>query len=158
MPTQTSALREELKQTRPFQSPAHEALLSVLRTAAVVQRVTAQVVEPSGITVQQYNVLRILRGAGTAGLCRNEIGERLISRTPDVTRLLDRMETAGLVSRARSTEDRRLVNTVLTAKGRRLVDELDDDVARAHEGLLGHLTKAQLRTLVDLLALARSTE
>ena len=116
------------------------------------------VLAPHGLSMTQYNVLRILRGAGTAGLCRNEIGERLISRTPDVTRLLDRMETAGLVSRARSTEDRRLVNTVLTAKGRRLVDELDDDVARAHEGLLGHLTKAQLRTLVDLLALARSTE
>ena len=155
MPT---TLRDELRQEKPFKSLREEALVSIARTEAVTREGLERVLAPHGLSMTQYNVLRILRGAGTAGLCRNEIGERLISRTPDVTRLLDRMETAGLVSRARSTEDRRLVNTVLTAKGRRLVDEHDDDVARAHEGLLGHLTKAQLRTLVDLLALARSTE
>jgi hypothetical protein len=94
MPTKTSALREELKQTRPFNSPAHEALLSVLRTAAVVQRVTAQVVESSGITVQQYNVLRILRGAGEAGLPTLAIRDRMIEEAAGITRLLDKLESA----------------------------------------------------------------
>ena len=151
-------LRDELRQEKPFKSLREEALLSIARTAAVTREGLDRVLAPHGLSLTQYNVLRILRGAGAAGLCRNEIGERLISLTPDVTRLLDRMEEAGLVSRVRSTEDRRLVNTTLTSKGRRLVDQLDDDIARAHDALLGHLTKAQLRTLVDLLALARSRE
>jgi DNA-binding MarR family transcriptional regulator len=109
-----------------------------------------------GLSPTQYNVLRVLRGAGDDGLCRNEVRDRLITRMPDVTRLLDRMEEAGLVSRVRSTADRRLVTTTLTARGRALVDELDDDVARAHEQLLGHLDDAQLHSLIDLLSLARA--
>jgi DNA-binding MarR family transcriptional regulator len=104
----------------------------------------------------QYNVLRILRGAGRGGLCRNEVRDRLISRMPDVSRLLDRMESAGLVYRVRSTEDRRLVNTTLTPKGRMLVDVLDEEVVAAHETLLGHLSNEQLQTLIDLLSLARA--
>jgi DNA-binding MarR family transcriptional regulator len=104
----------------------------------------------------QYNVLRILRGAGRAGLCRNEIRDRLISRMPDVSRLLDRMEGAGLISRVRSEQDRRLVNTTLTTKGRNLVDALDDDVAESQAELLGHMSEKQLRALVELLGLARS--
>ena len=155
MPTHTSPLRDELKQTRPFHSPAHEALLSVLRTAAVVQRVTAQVVEPSGITVQQYNVLRILRGAGRGGLCRNEIRERLVAQVPDVTRLLDRLEQSGLVERERAEQDRRLMTTRITKAGLALLARLDGPVARSHRERLGHLSAAQLRTLVGLLAQVR---
>lgn len=154
MPT---TLRDELRQEKPFRSLREEALLSIARTEAVTRERLDRVLAPHGLSMTQYNVLRILRGAGTNGLCRNEIGDRLISRMPDVSRLLDRMEVAGLVRRVRSTEDRRLVNTTLTAKGRALVDELDDVVAKAQEQQLGHMTKTQLRTLIDLLSLARSS-
>jgi DNA-binding MarR family transcriptional regulator len=154
MPT----LREELRQQKPFRSLREEALLNIARTEAVARERLERVLAPHGLTMTQYNVLRILRGAGTNGLCRNEIGQRLISRMPDVSRLLDRMEAAGLVSRVRSTEDRRLVNTTLTSKGRKLVDALDDDIADAQAEQVGHMTKVQLRTLIDLLGLARSGE
>jgi DNA-binding MarR family transcriptional regulator len=153
MPT----LREELRQQKPFRSLREEALLNIARTEAVARERLERVLAPHGLSMTQYNVLRILRGAGKAGLCRNDIGDRLISRMPDVTRLLDRMESAGLVSRIRSTEDRRLVNTTLTPKGRSIVDDLDAQVAEAQKAQLGHMTSEQLRTLVDLLGLARST-
>lgn len=153
MPT---TLRDELRQEKPFRSLREEALLNIARTEAVVRERIERVLAPHGLSMTQYNVLRILRGAGPQGLCRNDIGQRLISRMPDVTRLLDRMEGAGLVSRVRSTEDRRLVNTTLTRRGRALVDELDADVARAHEAQLGHLSKDELRTLIELLTLVRS--
>jgi DNA-binding MarR family transcriptional regulator len=155
MPT---TLRDELRQEKPFRSLREEALLSIARTEAVMRERLERVLAPHGLTMTQYNVLRILRGAGANGLCRNEIGERLISRMPDVSRLLDRMEAAGLVSRVRSSEDRRLVNTTLTSKGRMLVDALDDGIADAQAEQVGHMTKAQLRTLIDLLGLARSGE
>lgn len=153
MPT---TLREELRQDKPFKSLREEALLSIARTEAVTREWIERVLAPHGLSMTQYNVLRILRGAGKNGLCRNEIGARLISRMPDVSRLLDRMETARLVSRVRSTEDRRLVNTTLTANGRQIVDGLDKQVAAAQEEQLGHMTKPQLRALVDLLSIARS--
>lgn len=148
-------LRTDLKQAKPFVSVHQEAFLNVARTHAVLTDGLDRVLGPHGLSITQYNILRMLRGAGPDGLCRNEIGRRLITRMPDVTRLLDRMEAARLVARLRSTEDRRLVNTTLTAKGRQLVDKLDGEVAREHERTLGHMTKAQLSTLVDLLGLAR---
>ena len=133
-----------------------EAFVSLARTEAVLHDGLDRVLAPRGLSLTQYNVLRILRGAGTNGLCRNEIGQRLITRMPDVTRLLDRMEAAGLVSRVRSTEDRRLVNTTLTQAGRALVDDLDADVSRVHQEQFRHLTDTELRTLIDLLNLVRS--
>lgn len=154
MPT---TLRDELRQAKPFKSLREEAFLSIARTEAATRERLERVLAPHGLSMTQYNVLRILRGAGPNGLCRNEIGERLISRMPDVSRLLDRMQAAELVRRVRSTEDRRLVSTTLTSKGRALVDELDDDVAKAQEQQLVHMTKTQLRTLIDLLSLARSS-
>lgn len=154
MPT----LREELRQDRPFRSLREEALLSIARTEAVTRERLERVLAPHGLSMTQYNVLRILRGAGKNGLCRNEIGARLISRMPDVSRLLDRMEAAGLVSRVRSTEDRRLVNTTLTEAGRQLVNRLDGDVAVAQEEQFGHMRKEQLRTLIDLLGVVRAAE
>src|SRR3954464_4281270 len=132
MPTKTSALREELKQTRPFHSPAHEALLSVLRTAAVVQRVTAQVVEPRGLTVQQYKVRRILRGAGDAGLPTLAIRDRMIEEAAGITRLLDKLEAAGHVVRERSTPDRRQVLCHITPKGSDLIATLDGPMDAAN--------------------------
>src|SRR3954463_15727014 len=151
MPTQTSALREELKQTRPFQSAAHEALLSVLRTAAVVQRVTAQVVEPSGITVQQYNVLRILRGAGEAGLPPPAIRDRMIEEAAGITRLLDKLETAGHVVRERSTPDRRQVLCQITPAGLQLLAALDAPVDAVNTTALAALSEPEQQTLIDLL-------
>jgi DNA-binding MarR family transcriptional regulator len=149
-------LRDELHQTKPFKSLHEEALLNIARTENAAREHLERVLAPHGLSMTQYNVLRILRGAGEKGLCRNEIGERLISRMPDVSRLLDRMDDAGLVRRVRSTEDRRLVNTTLTTRGRQLVNELDAVVAAAHEEQLGHMSKSQLRSLVDLLTVARS--
>ena len=154
MPT---ALRDELRQQKPFRSVHEETTLSIARTEAVVRDRLERVLAPHGLSMTQYNVLRILRGAGKDGLCRNEIGQRLISRMPDVTRLLDRMECAGLVSRVRSTEDRRLVNTTLTQRGGDLLDDLDETVMQSHEAQLGHMTEAQLRSLIELLSVARSS-
>ena len=149
----TPDLRDELHQRKPFASLQQEAQLNLARTEAVLQAAFEQVLKPHGISAAQYNVLRILRGAPADGLCRNEIRDRLLTRMPDVTRLLDRMEEAKLVVRVRSTEDRRLVATRLTMRGRDLVDRLDEPVAAEHQRRLGHLTAAQLRTLTELLTL-----
>ena len=148
-------LRHELRQQKPFGSLAQEAFLSVARTEAQLRESIERLLEPHGLTLTQYNVLRVLRGAESEGLCRNEIRDRLVTRMPDVSRLLDRMETAGLIHRVRSTTDRRQVNTTLTTKGRKLVNELDGPMAKAHEKQLGHLDAKQLKSLIDLPALAR---
>lgn len=153
-----SDLKEELKQKRPFRSIREEAQLNVARTANMMSAEFEQMFRPFGITGTQYNVLRILRGAGPAGLCRNEVSQRLLNRMPDATRLLDRMEEAGLVTRARASEDRRLVTTQLTGKGRDLVNSLDDEVERQHEVLLGHMAKDELRALIELLTRVRNRE
>ena len=155
MPTKTSALRDELKQTRPFHSAAHEALLSVLRTAAVVQRVTAQVVESSGITVQQYNVLRILRGAGGAGLPTLAIRDRMIEEAAGITRLLDKLESAGHVVRERSTPDRRQVLCQITPGGLELLAALDAPMEAMTESAFSTLDEAEKGSLVELLGAVR---
>ena len=152
MPTD---LLDELHQRKPFSSLAQEAHLNVGRTHALLQEGLEQVLKAYGLSGTQYNVLRILRGADPRGLCRNEVRDRLLTRMPDVTRLLDRMEQAGLVTRERDTADRRLVTTRLTERGRELVDALDDPVAEEHERRLGHLGEARLRELVRLLTRAR---
>ena len=151
----TSTLRAELQQRRPFSSLEQEATLNIARTEAALREPLEEVLKGAGVSLTQYNVLRILRGAGPEGLTRNEIGDRLINRMPDVTRLLDRMEEAGWVSRVREMEDRRCVATHLTRSGRTLVDSLDGPVQEEHERRLGHLTRTQLRSLIELLALAR---
>ena len=103
--------------TKPFKSVEEEALLSIARTAALIEHAGAEAFKPFNLTITQYNVLRILRGAGTDGLCRNEVGERLVTKVPDVTRLLDRMEAAGLIVRTRGGQDRRYVATRITEAG-----------------------------------------
>ena len=148
-------LRNEIKQTKPFVSAEAEAHLNIERTAAVLGHAFAERLKPYGITSTQYNVLRILRGAGQDGLCRNEVRDRLIAQVPDVTRLLDRLEDAGLIARERSTTDRRLVATHITAAGLALLEKLDAPVFEMHRELLGHMSEEQLRTLIDLLAVAR---
>lgn len=156
MPTKTSVLRDEIKQTRPFSSPAHEALVSILRTAAVVQRHISQVVDGSGITIQQYNVLRILRGAGSAGLPTLAIRNRMIEEAAGITRLLDKLETAGHVVRERSTPDRRQVLCHITPAGLRLLSQLDEPVDAANDYALAMLDDAEKRALVELLGAVRA--
>ena len=153
-----TTLREEIKQTKPFTSLEQEAQLSVIRTGAMLMDEIEQFLRPYEITATQYNVLRILRGAEPNGLCRNELRDRMLTRMPDMTRLLDRMEEAGLVTRQRSTADRRLVTTQITKKGRQIVDDLDEAADDQHEKALGHMSEQQLRTLIKLLTIARSQE
>lgn len=148
-------LREELRQRKPFTDLEQEAQLSVVRTASLLADAFEQMLRPYGITATQYNVLRILRGAGKPGLCRNDIRDRLVAQVPDVTRLLDRMEEAELIERARDTTDRRMVTTTITARGLRLLDELEEPVLEVHRQQLGHMSKTQLRALIDLLAIVR---
>ena len=150
-----SRLQEELKQSKPFTTLEQEALLSVERTAAILSHGVADALRRYGITPTQYNVLRILRGAGDQGLCRNEVRDRLVAQVPDVTRLLDRMEEMGLVDRERAADDRRMVFTRITRKGLQLLARIDDPVTRLHQRQLGHLGAAKLRTLIRLLAEAR---
>lgn len=152
------ALHEELKSNKPYDLLEEEAHLSILRTAALYEHAIAQVLKPYGLTQTQYNVLRILRGAGPGGLCRNEIGDRLLRQVPDVTRLLDRMTELKLIGRQRSDTDRRLVRTRITAKGLELLAELDAPVRAFHRSRLGGVSQARLRQLVDTLAEIRSAE
>jgi DNA-binding MarR family transcriptional regulator len=144
-------LREDIRQRKPFTTLEQEAQLSVVRTASLLVDGFEQMLKPYGITATQYNVLRILRGAEPEGLCRNELRDRMLTRMPDVTRLLDRMEDAKLVSRSRSSEDRRLVSTRITPKGLRLLDELEDAVAEEHMRRFHHLSKTELKALIELL-------
>ncbi len=150
-------LQHELKQRKPFRSIEEEAFLNIARTAAVLEHDLAQALKPFDITPTQYNVLRILRGAGAEGLCRNEVGERLVRRVPDVTRLLDRMEETGLLVRARADADRRYVTTRITAQGLDLLDRLDQEIYRIHHSQLGHLERQQLKALIELLTVVRGS-
>lgn len=148
-------LHEELKQSKPFAEIQEELHVSIARTAALLERAVAKQLKPHGITPTQYNVLRILRGAGPTGLCRNELGERLVTPVPDVTRLLDRMAEQKLIARQRSDEDRRLVRTYLTPKGLELVNTLDEDMRAGHRTRLAEFTCEEMKRLVDALALLR---
>jgi DNA-binding MarR family transcriptional regulator len=154
----SNELQNELKQRRPFPSLAEEAFLNLSRTEAVLKDRLEAVLKRAGITGAQYNVLRILRGAEDQQLCRNEIRDRLVTRMPDVSRLLDRMEEAGLIVRARDSEDRRLVATRLTEAGRALVDELDGPIAEEHERQMGRLSESELKTLIELLTIVRKAK
>ena len=149
-------LQDDLRQRRPFGSPAEEAYLNLIRTADQLSRGVALVLRPHKLSEAQYNVLRILRGAGAAGLCRNEVGARLVTPVPDVTRLLDRMADLKLIARQRSDEDRRLVRTHLTAKGLDLVNGLDSVLRPSHQKRLAGISREKLEALVATLAEVRA--
>lgn len=150
------SLRDELKMTRPFKSVEEEAILSIARTAALVEHAGSEELKRFDLTTTQYNVLRILRGAGEPGLCRNEVGARLVTQVPDVTRLLDRMEAAGLVSRHRGGRDRRFVATHITDKGLKLLERIDRELPAIHSRQLGHVSQKRLRELIDVLEEVRN--
>ena len=150
------SLQDEIRQTRPFESRQQEAFLALGRTWAALDHAFSEALKPYGITPTQYNALRILRGAGAEGLCRGEVIERLVSRVPDATRLLDRLEAMGLSVRSRDPDDRRYVRTRITDRGLDLLAALDDSVQGLHRLHLGDLAEEELETLVDLLARIRA--
>lgn len=158
MAERTQSVLSEIRQTRPFRSPAQEATVALLRTADHVRHVLTAVIEPYGITLQQYNVLRILRGAHPEPLPTLEIGERLIERTPGITRLLDRLEEKGLVRRERWLEDRRLVHGWITDNGRALLAAMDEEVDRADERAVAGLSAVEIRALLRLLDTIRQRQ
>ena len=145
------------KATEVFRSREQEATLGLLRTADAMKRRLAQVIEPHGITPQQYNVLRILRGAGADGLPTLTIGERMIEQTPGVTRLVDRLERKGLVACNPCPKDRRRVFCKITAKGLDLLNELDDPVNRWDAQAVSVLPPSELDSLINLLDRVRAS-
>lgn len=149
-------LRMSIKQRKPFESPEQEVFLEVLRTGTALLQDLVELLKGFGLTQPQYNVVRILRGAGAEGLPSGEVGARMVaSREPDVTRLLVRMETRGLVRRERRAENRRVVIVRLTDKGLRLVNALDEPVRRMHMRQLHHMSRRELDVLATLLERAR---
>jgi MarR family transcriptional regulator, organic hydroperoxide resistance regulator len=147
-----SRLQTELKQTKPFPRRSSEALLSVLRTAALLEHQLNEVFRPYGITELQYNVLRILRGAGPDGRCGREISERLVSKVPDVSRLLDRMESMQLLRRERDDTDRRHVTARITSRGLRVLEDATAELDAFEREHFGHLDPERLQHLIDGLA------
>jgi DNA-binding MarR family transcriptional regulator len=154
--TRRSQIQEEIKQRKPFRSLGQEAVISLLRTADVVRAHFEKQLAPYGVTLQQYNVLRILRGAGAGGLPTLEIGARMVERTPGVTRLIDRLERKDMVRRARGTEDRRVVYCLLTEEGRATLAALDDVVDKADVTALDALSEPELEQLIEMLGRARA--
>jgi DNA-binding MarR family transcriptional regulator len=144
-------LTEEIKQTRPFPSVYEEAILSIVRTADLLIVPMNEVLRASNLSQSQYNILRILRGAGEGGLSCGEISERMVRRDPDLTRLLDRLEKRGLVTRARGTTDRRVVLASISPEGLELLASLDEPVQAKNRAVLEHVSEEKLRTLVAIL-------
>jgi len=144
-------LRSELKQNKPFPTLEEEVVVEVQRTAQVVVRWVAEALRPSKLTLPQFNVLRILRGARPGSLSSTEIAERMIADAPDLTRLLDRLEAAGFVEKARDTRDRRVVNVRATAAGIELVEAASLAMRRRVQEELKSMGPRKLETLADLL-------
>jgi DNA-binding MarR family transcriptional regulator len=163
-------IKDEIKKTHPFRSLEQEVFLNVMKTADVLMTEVTELFKPHGISPTQYNVLRILRGAG-AGCCEGghhdpnaqgvpcrEIAERMITHDPDMTRLLDRLEDRGLIVRERARKDRRMIITRITDVGLELLRGLDEPLMALHERQLGHLGKGKLEELLTLLERARERE
>jgi DNA-binding MarR family transcriptional regulator len=147
----SSAIERELKQTRPFKTRRGEAAVGLMRTAGLLHRLLEQGLEPLGVTAQQYNVLRILRGARPDPLPTLEIAERMIERTPGITRLLDRLEAKELVQRDRCESDRRQVLCTITAAGLDLLRDADAIVSDIESKTLGRLSDEKAGQLIRLL-------
>ncbi len=149
-------LQAELKQNLPFRSREQEAYLSLLRTTDALQASIEAKLKEFGLTGTQYNALRILRGAGVDGLPCSEIGERMITRDPDITRLLNRLEKRGLVSRARAKGDRRVIYGKINNAGLKLLREMDEPLEKFGKEILKHVGQDKLQQLIELLELVRS--
>lgn len=152
-----SQLQREIQQSRPFRSDSEEAALALVRTADQVQRALSEVIAPFGITLQQYNVLRILRGAVPQSLPTLEIAARMVEQAPGITRLLDRLEQKGLIARERGKQDRRCVYCSIRPAGLALLDRLEATTLAAADGCFAHLEPGTIRRLVSLLDAVRNT-
>ena len=152
----TGDVVDEIQQTKPFATVETEALVALELTADRLTAELAQLFKPWDLSPTQYNVLRILRGAGPDGLACGRVGERMVTHDPDITRLLDRLEKRGVVARQRGDKDRRVVTTRITAAGLELLKQLDEPVEDFNRRRLGHLGPERLRTLIELLALIRN--
>jgi DNA-binding MarR family transcriptional regulator len=150
-------IQAELKQKKPFSCREEELFLNILRTSDQLMRRVAEVLKPADLSATQYNVLRILRGAVPDGLACGEISERMVTRDPDITRLLDRLEKRGLVARSREKADRRVVTARITDTGQELLKKLGEIVLRLHKDQLGHLDAKAQDGLIKLLEQARTT-
>src|SRR5208282_6153375 len=140
---------------RPPDCPEEGVFLDLLRTTDILSRGLATVLKTEDLSANQYNVLRILRGSAH-GLPCGEIASRMITRDPDITRLLDRLEKRGLISRCRETKDRRMVMARITTEGLKLLGRLDGPVQVGHRKQLGHMGPERLAALTELLSIARS--
>jgi len=148
-------LATQIKQSKPWRSAEEEAFLNLLRTADALMQREAAFFGQFDVSHAQYNVLRILRGAGQTGLPCGEIANRMITRDPDITRLLDRLEKRGLASRSRESVDRRVVTARITQSGLDLLASMDEPLQRMLQGLLGHLGPKDLKVMIELLERAR---
>lgn len=155
MSSEVKSLQEEIRQTKPFPSLELETFLSILRTAGLLEQKQAHSLRAHGLTATQYNTLRILRGAAEKALTCSDIGDRLVTPGPDVTRILDRLEGRGLVLRQRDEEDRRVVRARITEQGLAVLAALDLPTERTMLSILGHMGPEKLRQLLALLSEAR---
>jgi DNA-binding MarR family transcriptional regulator len=150
----TTTLQREIKKKQPFEFAEQEAMLNILRTADQLQIRFARLFRRFGLTPQQYNVLRILRGEGRA-LPILEIASRMITVVPGITGLIDRLQSASLVERKRCDQDRRVIYVAITPQAMEILAEIDEPLNELHKGMLGHMTSDELTTLTRLLEKAR---
>lgn len=146
-----SKLAAEIGQSRPFELLEEEAILNLIRTHEYLQQRQAEFFKQFALTATQYNILRILRGAGKAGVTCSQAAERMLTADPDITRLLDRLETRGLIRRERDTSDRRVVLSRITPEGLALLKSMDKPLAESVRGLAGHVERKKLRQLIEIL-------
>ena len=151
MSKRRSLILKELKQKKPFSSLSQEAVVGLLRTADILRRGYYSVVERGNISPQQYNVLRILRGAGVKGLPTLEIADRLLEKSPGITRFVDQLESVGLLERQRNSLDRRQVFCVITKAGLQLINRMDAPVDAWDHGSLAMLARKELKVLIATL-------
>ena len=149
--TVAGRLQLELQQTKPFAQVEEEAHLNIRRTADVLSQLFSDLLAEYELTGTQYNVLRILRGAGDAGLSCKEIGARMVRRDPDITRLLDRLERRKLTTRIRSRQDRRALIVRISPEGLALLKELDSRVQKFHKDSLQGVGSERLHILIEIL-------
>jgi DNA-binding MarR family transcriptional regulator len=151
-------IQAEIRQSRPFSSLEEEAFLNIHRTADLLDQRLTELLRPHGLTGRQYNVLRILRGAGECGASCKEIGARMVTTDPDVTRLVDRMQARGLVTRTRSIHDRRVVSIRIAVPGLDLLASLDKPVNDLALSAMGALRQEELSGLIHYLERLRGTD
>lgn len=154
----TRTLQHEIGKKKPFEHPEEEAYLNLLRSAAFLTVEFERMFRQHGLSEASYNALRILRGHREWGLPCSQIGDMLVARVPDVTRLVDRLEEAGLVSRVRCDKDRRVIYVKISEAGLKVLASMDKPVVELHKRQLSHMSERELQELNRLLYKARHPE